>query len=79
MFLLHNPCGFNLPKMKKYSAVYRIGRIFIFRDPSEVDGDTQHEAKFILPEIHKLAMVASTDAVVLLFFTTGMHMLVQSN
>ncbi|MED6108751.1 hypothetical protein PIB30_026971 [Stylosanthes scabra] len=54
---------------EKYSAVYRIGRVFIFRDPFEVDGDTQHKANFLLPDIHRLALTAKSGSLVLLFFT----------
>ncbi|MED6205898.1 hypothetical protein PIB30_022029 [Stylosanthes scabra] len=55
-------------KTKKYDDVYRFGRIFIFRDPSEVDGDTQHKANFLLPDIHRLALTAKSGPLVLLFF-----------
>ncbi|RYQ92244.1 hypothetical protein Ahy_B09g098431 [Arachis hypogaea] len=58
---------------KKYSALYRIGRVFIFQDPSEVDVDTQQKANFLLPDIHRLALTAKSGSLVLLFFTAGMH------
>ncbi|XLT09974.1 hypothetical protein HN51_055767, partial [Arachis hypogaea] len=53
----------------KYSALYRIGRVFIFQDPSEVDVDTQQKANFLLPDIHRLALTAKSGSLVLLFFT----------
>nr|XP_029145014.1 polycomb group protein EMBRYONIC FLOWER 2 isoform X4 [Arachis hypogaea] len=54
---------------KKYSALYRIGRVFIFQAPSEVDGDTQQKANFLLPDIQRLALTAKSGSLVLLFFT----------
>ncbi|MED6149459.1 hypothetical protein PIB30_062633 [Stylosanthes scabra] len=53
---------------KKYADVYRFGRIFIFRDPSEVDGDTQHKANFLLPDIDRLSLTAKSGRLVVLFF-----------
>ncbi|KAL1329779.1 hypothetical protein HN51_046967 [Arachis hypogaea] len=57
---------------ERYSAEYRIGRVFILRDPSEVDGDTGDthlKANFLLPDIHRLALTAKSGSLVLLFFT----------
>ncbi|KAL4288172.1 hypothetical protein AHAS_Ahas19G0259600 [Arachis hypogaea] len=57
-------------KTNKYSTLYRIGQVFIFQEPYEVNGDTQQKANFLLPKIYRLALTAKSGSLVLLFFTT---------
>ncbi|XP_020232863.1 polycomb group protein EMBRYONIC FLOWER 2 [Cajanus cajan] len=54
----------------RHSAVYQIGRIFIFRNSPGIDLNTQVQANFTLPEINKLAEEAKSDSLVILFIST---------
>lgn len=76
---MHDTFCFNLQKNKKYSAVYLLGQILTFRGSSGIDGINEIKAKFVLSEVNKLAVEARAGSLFLLFFTTGMHMVMQSN
>lgn len=67
---------FNLSKQKQ-TAMYRIGRIFIFRNSPGIDLNTQVQANFTLPEVNKLAEEARSCSLDILFVSTatGMYML----
>ncbi|KAJ1389071.1 putative polycomb group protein EMBRYONIC FLOWER 2 isoform [Sesbania bispinosa] len=54
----------------EYSAVYRISRIFIFRNSPGIDSNTQVQAKFTLPEVIKLAVEARSRSLAVLFVST---------
>jgi len=56
--------------------VYRIGRIFIFRNSPGIDLNTQVQANFTLPEVNKLADEARSCSLDILFVSTatGMYM-----
>ncbi|KAJ1395011.1 Polycomb protein, VEFS-Box [Sesbania bispinosa] len=54
----------------EYSAVYRISRIFIFRNSPGIDSNTQVQAKFTLPEVNKLAVEARSRSLAVLFVST---------
>lgn len=53
--------------------MYRISRIFIFRNSPEIDLNTQVQAHFTLPEVNKLAMEARSRSLAVLFVSTGMY------
>ncbi|KAK7279086.1 hypothetical protein RJT34_24130 [Clitoria ternatea] len=52
-------------------AVYRIGRIFIFRNSPGIDLNTQVQANFTLPEVNKLAEEARSCTLDILFVSTA--------
>ncbi|XP_027363152.1 polycomb group protein EMBRYONIC FLOWER 2 isoform X2 [Abrus precatorius] len=55
----------------EHSAVYRIGRIFIFRNSPGIDLNTQVQANFTLPEVNKLAEEARSCSLDILFVSTA--------
>ncbi|KAL2326652.1 hypothetical protein Fmac_025710 [Flemingia macrophylla] len=55
----------------RHSAVYRIGRIFIFRNSPGIDLNTQVQANFTLPEVNKLAEEARSCSLDILFVSTA--------
>ncbi|QCE05521.1 polycomb protein SUZ12 [Vigna unguiculata] len=55
----------------RQSAVYRIGRMFIFRNSPEIDLNTQVQANFTLPEVNKLADEARSCSLDILFVSTA--------
>ncbi|XP_019435555.1 PREDICTED: polycomb group protein EMBRYONIC FLOWER 2 isoform X2 [Lupinus angustifolius] len=57
-------------RVPENSAVYRISRIFMFRNPPGTDSNIQVQAKFTLPEVNKLAVEARSDSIAILFVST---------
>lgn len=51
----------------------------MFRNCSGIDGDSQVQANFTLPEVNKLAVEARSGSLAILFVSFGMYMLVQFN
>ncbi|KAH1189821.1 Polycomb group protein EMBRYONIC FLOWER 2 [Glycine max] len=55
----------------RQTAMYRIGRIFIFRNSPGIDLNTQVQANFTLPEVNKLAEEARSCSLDILFVSTA--------
>ncbi|XP_047169358.1 polycomb group protein EMBRYONIC FLOWER 2 isoform X1 [Vigna umbellata] len=55
----------------RQSAMYRIGRMFIFRNSPGIDLNTQVQANFTLPEVNKLADEARSCSLDILFVSTA--------
>ncbi|XP_057996201.1 polycomb group protein EMBRYONIC FLOWER 2 isoform X2 [Hevea brasiliensis] len=53
----------------EYSAVYRFRRACVLTNFSRVDGITQAQANFVLPEINKLALKANSSSLAILFIS----------
>uniref|UniRef100_A0A0R0HS66 Uncharacterized protein n=1 Tax=Glycine max TaxID=3847 RepID=A0A0R0HS66_SOYBN len=55
----------------RQTAIYQIGRIFIFRNSPGIDLNTQVQANFTLPEVNKLAEEARSCSLDILFVSTA--------
>lgn len=73
-YLLHNR-KYELFQNKKYSAIYSISRLCMFRKCPGINGSSQVQANFTLPEVSKLAVEAKSRTLAILFISSGMHML----
>lgn len=63
----------SLNKKNKYSATYRFSRACMLSNSTGVDGSSQHQANFILPDINKLALEAKSGSLAILLVSFGMH------
>lgn len=57
----------------KYSAVYRFGRACVLTNFAGVEGSTQAQASFVLPEMNKLASEAKSGSLAILLLSFGMY------
>ena len=57
--------------MNKYSATYRFSRACMLSNSTGVDGSSQLQANFILPDINKLTLEAKSGSLAILLVSFG--------
>jgi len=58
---------------KKYSAVYHFSRPCVLTNFAGVEGSTQAQTNFVLPEMNKLASEVKSGSLYVLLVSFGMH------